>query len=558
MRFQTTTRPLRDLVREFNSGGILLPQFQRDYVWRPAKIRNLLDSLLRGYPIGGIYLWRPIAGTLDAKPKSLGKHRIAPRFEGYLIDGQQRLTSLEAAFGLYAGEDRGSELRCYLDLNANQEDGVRDTRLFVTRGNRSVARRVESGDSTLVPVSALFDGADYELRRSTEEALRLIPGWNAERVETALRRLDQAAAMLDQQVPCTTISDVEDKEAVEVFARLNRGGTALSQGDARAAELARGRAVNVLKEMRGFVARERATRLGFGFSFAFRALVLFHRGAAQFGSLKPNWMDEPGLRHRNLADSWTSAQRAIDAALALVDKMGWSRRSLVPSMSAVIVLAAALDQGELHPSEADQQNYRKFLCVTALRNVFQASVETKINRFHRAIRGARTRVADALVGALTREEGRRIRADELDDWAQPWSATTLVMHAWLVGEKAKDWLSGEPLDALARSGRSVPAGDLTVHHLFSRRQLADVGRDPDDANCPANYVLVSKATNAELGGKSPEEVLAKLGAEQRRYASAQFFGEDAGERLRIGKYDEFCRWRAEQMAGALNEWLGIE
>ena len=87
MRFQTTTRQLRDLVREFNSGGILLPQFQRDYVWRPAKIRNLLDSLLKGYPIGGVYLWRPAAGTLDAKPKSLGKHRIAPRFEGYLIDG---------------------------------------------------------------------------------------------------------------------------------------------------------------------------------------------------------------------------------------------------------------------------------------------------------------------------------------------------------------------------------------------------------------------------------------------------------------------------------------
>ena len=44
MKFQTTTRPLRKLVQEFSAGTILLPQFQRNFVWRPSKIRNLLDS----------------------------------------------------------------------------------------------------------------------------------------------------------------------------------------------------------------------------------------------------------------------------------------------------------------------------------------------------------------------------------------------------------------------------------------------------------------------------------------------------------------------------------
>lgn len=41
MKFQTTTRPLRELVREFHTGAILLPQFQRDFVWRPARIGSL-------------------------------------------------------------------------------------------------------------------------------------------------------------------------------------------------------------------------------------------------------------------------------------------------------------------------------------------------------------------------------------------------------------------------------------------------------------------------------------------------------------------------------------
>src|SRR5439155_8614410 len=115
---------------------------------------------------------------------------------------------------------------------------ARDTRAFVTYGGRrSIARRVDSGDSTLIAVSAFLDGADYDLRRATEDALKTRPGWNAKRIDTALEWFDHAARMLDQQVPSTTVYDVSDREAVEVFNRLNKGGTQLRQGDVRAAEL---------------------------------------------------------------------------------------------------------------------------------------------------------------------------------------------------------------------------------------------------------------------------------------------------------------------------------
>lgn len=561
MNSQTTTRTLRNLVQEFHTGAILLPQFQRDYVWKPAKIRNLLDSLLKGFPIGGFYLWRPISGVLDPKHKALGGNRIESEFVGYLIDGQQRLTSLEAAFGLYTGEDRGAELRCYLDLKAPETERARDTRLFVSyTGNKSVARRVDAGDSTLVPVSLIFDGKDHDLRKDTEEALKLVPGWDAKRVNASLDRFDRASDMLSQQVPCTTISHVSDTEAVEVFSRLNKGGSALSQGDVRAAELARGHAVVVLKNMREFVTGERARRLGFGFSFAFRALVLFHRESAQFSTLKSEWMDTPGPHGRSLSKSWEVTQRAITEALAFVDKrMGWSRRALLPSANAVIILAAALEKAEFKLGDENEQMYRRWLCLTALRGVFQGSVETTINRFHRAIRESKKGVGKALVGALKRDWARRVRADEFNRFAQLWGPATQVMHAWLVDQEAKDWLNAEPIDLLARNGSlSFPGGDLTVHHIFPRRILADIDDNPNYANCPANYALLSRATNAEFGYKSPDEVLTSLLSEQRKYASVQFFGEAAGDRLKAGRYEEFCQWRADRLAESLNDWLGID
>ncbi len=562
MKFETTTRPLRDLVRDFHSGAILLPQFQRDYVWRPAKIRNLLDSLLRGFPIGGFYLWRPQGGAIDPKPKGLGEGRIEAAFKGYLIDGQQRLTSLEAAYDLFTADDKhGAELRCYLDLGAPDDSRGRDTRLFVTyAGHRSVARRVEAGDSTLLPVSQLFNGHDYDLRKATDEVLRLIPGWSAKRVMAALARFDLACKMLDQVVPCTTIHEVSDAEAVEVFARLNKGGSALRQGDVRAAELARGRAVDVLKRMRDHVSGEQPRRLGFGFSFAFRSLVVFHRQSAQFSTLKPDWMDVPGPNGRSLLDSWRATEHALTNALAFVDsRMGWSRHALLPSANAVIVLAVALDKAGGKVSAESEQLYRRWLCLTALRGVFQGSVETTLNRFCRAVRESTQDPAKALVDALKRDEGRRIRPEELNRYTQPWGPATQVMHAWFVGQEAEDWLSGDTLDSLARGGNSsLPGGDLTVHHIFARKVLADLGHEPDEANSPANYALLSRATNSEFLDKRADEVLSTLTPEQRDSAAVQFFGDAAGDRLKRERYEEFCQWRADRLAESLNEWIGMD
>jgi hypothetical protein len=556
MKFQTTTRSLRELVREFHDGGILLPQFQRDYVWKPQKIRNLLDSLLRGFPVGGFYFWRPAAGKFDPKDK----RKIRAEFVGYLIDGQQRLTSLEAAFGLYTGEDKnGVVLRCYLDLASPDDVHARDTTLFVTyAGKKSVATRLGRGDPTLIPVERLFEGPFHDLRRQSEEDLRPLPDWDPQRIEAALARLDRAGQMLDLHVPCTTVSEAEDKEAVEVFSRLNKAGVALKQGDVRAAELARGPAVDVLKAMREFVTEEPARRLGFGFSFAFRALVLFHRESAQFKTLKPDWMNGPGPLGRTLADSWGATETAVRDALDFIDvKMGWSRRALVPSANAVIVLAAAFEKAGSKLDAAAEQAYRQWLCLVAIRGIFQGSVETTINRFHRAVRDCKREPHKALMEALNRNESRRIVPEEFNRVSQLWGPATQVMHAWLVSQQARDWLNSEPLDALARRGNpSLPGGDLTVHHLFARRVLAEDSDDTRYVNSPANYALLGRSTNSTLGDKRPDEVWRILTPDQRKLATAQFFGEGAGDMLRVDRYEAFRDWRAQRLAEAINEWLG--
>jgi hypothetical protein len=92
-----------------------------------------------------------------------------------------------------------------------------------------------------------------------------------------------------------------------------------------------------------------------------------------------------------------------------------------------------------------------------------------------------------------------VTSDEFYWNAQTWGAATQVMHAYLVGQDAKDWPSGVPITDLARGGGiEDPRGGLTVHHIFPRKIMAESESDPDAVNCPANYALLSGTTNSKF------------------------------------------------------------
>src|SRR4029453_14643122 len=88
-RYSVTPHPVETLLTWVKSGEIAIPEIQRPFMWEATKVRNLLDSLYQGYPIGYLIAWRNPTVKLKDGTSSAGK-RI-------LIDGQQRVTALMAA-----------------------------------------------------------------------------------------------------------------------------------------------------------------------------------------------------------------------------------------------------------------------------------------------------------------------------------------------------------------------------------------------------------------------------------------------------------------------------
>ena len=89
--FKDSSYSLSTLLEEIDRGEIALPDIQRPFVWNPAKVRDLFDSMYRGFPVGNLLFWATGA-EMGARRIGTHAHEAAPRL--MIVDGQQRLTSL--------------------------------------------------------------------------------------------------------------------------------------------------------------------------------------------------------------------------------------------------------------------------------------------------------------------------------------------------------------------------------------------------------------------------------------------------------------------------------
>ena len=116
--FEHGQRSIASLVSDIEREVIALPDLQRPFVWEDTKVRDLLDSLFLGFPVGTLVLWHT---STDKDARALGGDRPGLRATTLVIDGQQRLTSLYAVM-------RGVEV---IDKDGSTEEDL--NRLSSTR-----------------------------------------------------------------------------------------------------------------------------------------------------------------------------------------------------------------------------------------------------------------------------------------------------------------------------------------------------------------------------------------------------------------------------------------
>ena len=280
-------KSIQELLSQIGRDEILLPEFQRGYVWRPDQVRGLVRSLYRKHPTGHLLVWR------TCKPSRVrGGTAAGDGHSLMLLDGQQRLTTL---YVLFRGEAprfyEGEELFFDLYFNVQTEE-------------------FHFWQKSLMAKNPAWIGVHEFLSETLNGLLERLPGLDAERREVLqanlarLSRLDQIrnyAYTVDQ----VTGDDFGVDEVVEIFNRVNRAGTPLTKADLALAHVCsiwpEARA-----EIRGF--QKKMAEQGFDVSFDFfvRCLAAVATGSVL---LEGSFVKTPAP---DLQRAWTEMQAAFE------------------------------------------------------------------------------------------------------------------------------------------------------------------------------------------------------------------------------------------------------
>lgn len=202
-----------DLISEIQKGIIKIPKFQRDFVWSIEKTAKLLDSILKGYPIGTFILWQTDERINDIK--NIGNLKIPPTPDGtkvqYVLDGQQRITSLYAAYlGAKIQKVGEKKITDYSDIVVNLDADINENGDQVISAEPTGEKYISLNDV----LNFSYSKAKALSDRFCEEELEKIDSYS-----TAFKTYEFSTVVLRKE-------DIDS--AIEVFTRINTGGQTLT------------------------------------------------------------------------------------------------------------------------------------------------------------------------------------------------------------------------------------------------------------------------------------------------------------------------------------------
>lgn len=208
-KYEVKQTAVSQLLSDVRSDKIAIPELQRPFVWKTSQVRDLLDSLYKGYPVGYLITWQSVGAKL--KGGAIAAH------QQILIDGQQRVTALRAAIaGLSVVDKKYAKRRIAVAFNPVTEE-------FETQ-----SAAIQKSSVWIHDVADFFDEKTSQLTFVREYCERN-PDVDPSHVERAINRL---AGIHHAQVGVISLADDLDVETVaEIFVRINSKGVPLSSAD---------------------------------------------------------------------------------------------------------------------------------------------------------------------------------------------------------------------------------------------------------------------------------------------------------------------------------------
>lgn len=545
-----------EIVRRAVSKNVDIPEFQREFVWEPEKVKFLAESLYRDYPIGSFLLW-------DSSEYQEARTAQGSRASLWIVDGQQRTTALCLLLKMKPywwpdARDWNRALQRYdvmVNLLPDGDDGWLKFALpnpIRRRDPRWIGvRRVLSTDK-VEDLTPLADEIVGQLSDDPAQTKKLFG-----KVHPRLIRLWQ---IRQRNVPAIKI-DHEVEDVAEIFARLNQAGTRLKEADvvlALAAVRNPGWVRNDYLPYRGDL-EDRGWDLDAG---------IFVRTMTGIGYARARLKEVPGIfwDPDNLPSAWKNTKAAISGTVKRIAEFGILSDSLLPSTNSLIPLFVLHHRWGPKPDYRFSRALRWFLLANR-DGRYSGSAITTLNEDVRAITEAKD-FDNALANLLNRlQASPEIDEEEfLNRYDRAGNRfLRLMLYLVLYHRKAPDWVDGTRL-GYDNTGSPITMGfQPQWHHIYPRSMLKRAGETNDVVHALANITVLNERTNVnKLAGKAPWRYLQQFDISPevlRTHYIPESFAQAVGneallkDRWSTDKYTDFLIERALSLAQEANAFL---
>lgn len=512
---------LSTILDQIDAGTVLLPEFQRGYVWNRDQVRGLMRSLYRGHPVGGLLLWETPGRSMSVRGAMAGSgtHLL-------LLDGQQRVTTL---YGLIRGH-----APTFFEGDAKAFTGLRfnvDSEAFEFYAQNKMA-----GDSLWIDVTELFKSGPVPFLTKFADA--------PERANTYLDRLNKLWQIREREFHQEKITGTDKSvdEVVEIFNRVNSGGTKLSKGDLALAKLC-AQWTEARVAMRDMLAGWKEAGFNFTLDWLLRNATAVATGRSKFEALDRLPAEE--FQHA-LGQSGTYVGTFLDAVSG---RLGLDHNRVLMGRYAFPVVSRLLSaEGGQFKDQSHRDKVLFWYVHSAVWGRFAGSTETVLQQDYDI---ARELGIAGLIETLERWRGGNLDLQPRDfDGSTMGSRFYPLLYMLTRVSGAKDFGSGLELKA-EMLGKLT---SLQVHHIFPKALLYKAGYHRSVVNAIANFCFLTQQTNLVVGMREPAEYFTEVEAKHPGALESQWIPTDR-ELWKVENYERFLAARRELLAQAAQAFL---
>lgn len=516
------------ILHFIDNGQIALPEFQRGYVWNRDQVKGLVDSLYRRHPVGGLLVWATESKTAEYR----GDSALAGGIVKLLLDGQQRITSL---YGVIRGKPPE-----FFEGNENVFKGLYfhlEKEVF-----SFYMPSIMSEDPLWISVTDLMIKGNEGLGGFVSK-ISAMPVM-AEKVGIYAGRLSKLLAIKDINLHVEEVTG-EDKSieiVVDIFNRVNSGGTKLSKGDLALAKIcadwpeARDKMKNVIKEWedQGY---------HFDLDWLLRSVNTVLTGEAKFQYLHERSVDE-------IKEAFQKAVRHINTTLNMIEgRLGLDHDRVLFGRFAIPVIVNYLERlnGSFNEKERDKLLF--WYVQAGMWGRFSGSTESYIDKDLSVLDEEGNEVDNLIEQLRLWHGGLRVEPGHFTGWSLGARFYPLLYLLTRMSE-AKDWGTGLPLKANLHGKMNR----LEVHHIFPKAQLYKYGYDKKEVNAIANFCFLTKDTNLNISDRRPEDYFPEIADNHPGALESQWIPADK-EIWKIENYRAFLEARKALLAESANHHL---